>query len=168
MLKRSAIVKLRSRSGSPITFKMGIGIEIAISIFDKDRDALILCNPATVLFIIGNISVIFPHANYISKSMKIIHQPEATIYQQFDQIILRFLKAEVNPWKIMQDLWWNQKVIKIPFFSFICHFGTINLSFLSTESLVCVMLWVTANRLALIQSTSNKRIQALGINTRVP
>ena len=37
-LKRSAIAKLRSRSGSPIIFQMAIGIGIAIAIFGKDRD----------------------------------------------------------------------------------------------------------------------------------
>ena len=37
-LKRSAIVKLRSKLGLPIIFQMAIGIGIAISIFDEDRD----------------------------------------------------------------------------------------------------------------------------------
>ena len=37
-LKRSAIVKLRSRSGSAIVFQMAIGIAIAIAISNEDRD----------------------------------------------------------------------------------------------------------------------------------
>ena len=37
-LKRSAIVKLRSRSGSPIISQMAIGIGIVIANFNEDRD----------------------------------------------------------------------------------------------------------------------------------